>query len=136
MSIIGLFIWFRKPKKTIHQEPMTENVSATNSVNGILQVANTFCEACGRTFYSVLRNCIWDFFTTYFGLTGSKMNKASLADVLQKKNIDEESQKAIVEILDRCEAGIFTNAGETGDSRQLLDGTKDVLLKIATQLRS
>ena len=136
LSIIGLFIWFRKPKKTIHQEPMTENVSATNSVNGILQVANTFCEAGGRTFYSVLRNCIWDFFTTYFGLTGSKMNKASLADVLQKKNIDEESQKAIVEILDQCETGIFTNSGDSGDPRKLLHDTKNVLLRITNQLRS
>lgn len=136
LSIISLVVWFRKNRKSLRPQPVAENASATIVVNGILQVANTFCEAGGRTFYSVLRNCIWDFLTQYFGLTGSKMNKASLAEVLQKKNIDEESQKAIVEILDRCEAGIFTNAGETGDSRQLLDGTKDVLLKIATQLRS
>jgi len=136
LSIIGLVAWLRKNKKATHPEPMDENVSATILVNDILQVANTFCEAGGRTYYSVLRNCIWDFFTRYFGLTGSKMNKVSLAEVLQKKNIDEEYQKAIVEILDQCETGIFTNAGATGDPRKLLNDTKVVLLKITAQLRS
>jgi len=136
LGIISLVVWFRKNKKAIHPEPVNENVSATIVVNGILQVANTFSEAGGTTFYSVLRNCIWDFFAQYFGLTGSKMNKASLAEVLQEKNIDEENQKAIVEILDQCEAGIFTNAGGTGDPRKLLHDTKDLLLRITNQLRS
>jgi hypothetical protein len=134
LAIAGLVVWFRKNKKAISPEPSTEKLSSTVAIADILQAANTFCEADDRTFYNVLRNCIWNFFTQHFGLTGSKMNKTSLAEAMQKENVDEKSQKKILEILDQCQTGVFTNTEGTGDKKKLLEEVKDVLVKISTQL--
>ena len=129
-----LVIWFRKNKRTAKQVSVQEKPGDTISAARILQPANTFCEADDKTFYSVLRNCIWNFFTQHFGLTGSKMNKTSLAEVMQKKNVDGVSQKEILEILDQCSTGVFTNAEGIADKKRLLEETKNVLVKISNHL--
>jgi len=129
-----LVFWVRKSKKSIKPEPVPVRISAVISVASILQPANIFWNADDKTFYSVLRNCIWTFFTQQFGLTGSKMNKTSLGEGMQKKNIDEKSQITILEILDQCETGVFTSAEGIADKKRLLEKTKDVLVKIRGQL--
>ena len=82
----------------------------------------------------MLRTCIWFFFTQHFGLTGSKMNRSGLVEVMQKKNIDEKDQKTILEILDQCSTGVFTNAEDMTDKKKLLEETKNVLVKISKQM--
>ena len=130
-----LLIWFRKTRSTKKQVPVAEASNTVVSVAEILKRAHTFSEADDKTFYSVLRTCIWFFFTQHFGLTGSKMNRSDLAEVMQKKNIDEVNQKTVLEILDQCSTGVFTNAGDTADKKGLLNETKNVLVKIKSQLK-
>ncbi len=130
-----LLIWLRKTRSTKKQVPVAETSNTVVSVAEILKRSHTFSDADDKTFYSVLRTCIWFFFTQHFGLTGSKMNRSDLAEVMQKKNIDEVSQKTILEILDQCSTGVFTNAEDTTDKKRLLDETKNVLVKINSQLK-
>ena len=132
--IVVLTAWFRKNKRTAKPVFTEEKQNEAFSVARILQAANTFSEADDKTFHSVLRNCIWNFITQHFALTGSKMNKTSLVEMLQRKNIEEKSQKAILKILDQCETGVFTNAENGTDKKRLLEETKDVLVKISSQL--
>jgi BatD DUF11 like domain len=133
--IAVLLIWLRKTRPTKNQVAAAETPNTVVPVAEILKRAHTFIEADDKTFYSVLRTCIWFFFTQHFGLTGSKMNRSGLADVMQEKNIDEVSQKAILEILDQCSTGVFTNAEEGADKNRVLDETKNVLVKISGQLK-
>lgn len=132
---IFLFIWRgRKNKKVIDLTTITENNNRP-TVTEILQPATIFSEADDKTFYNILRNCIWNFFAVHFDLTGSKMSKSSLSIAMQQKGIDEKSKKAILEILDQCETGIFTNVEDLGDKKKLLEETKEVLQKISDQFR-
>lgn len=124
----------RQNQKTIKPGPFTENKNNLSTVTAILQPANIFSGADHKTFYNILRNCIWKFFTERFGLMGSKMNKVSLSAVMQQKNIDEENKIAILEILERCETSIFINVEPAGDKNKLLKETKEVLEKISNQL--
>ena len=130
-----LVIWFRKNKGTTKRVSVGEKANAVVSVEEILQPAKTFGEADDKMYYSVLRNCIWIFFSQTFGLTGSKMNKSGLAEVMQKKYVDEQSRKEILEILDQCSTGVFTNAEVVPDKKRLLEETKEVLVKISNQLQ-
>lgn len=125
----------RKKRRTIKQQPAEEKTNTAVSVGEILKRAHTFSEADDKTFYSVLRTCIWFFFTQHFGLTGSKMNKAGLSGVMQTKNIDEVSQKNILEILDQCSTGVFTSAENIADKKRLLEETKQALMKISDQIQ-
>lgn len=138
LAIAAMFIFLsrgRKRKKAVNSIGIAENNSNRPTVTEILQPADTFSDADNKTFYNILRNCIWDFFTVHFDLTGSKMNKSSLSIAMQQKGIDEKSKKTILEILDQCETGIFTNVEDTGDEKQLLEETKEVLQKISNQFR-
>lgn len=129
-----LISWSRKTRITKKQVPVSETPNTLVPVAGILQRAQTFSEADDKTFYSVLRTCIWFFFTQHFGLTGSKMSRSDLAEAMEKKNIDGVSQKNILEILDQCSTGVFTNTEDTTDKNGLLEKTKSILLEINSQL--
>jgi hypothetical protein len=100
-------------------------------VGKILQPAITFSEADDITFYTVLRKCIWNFFAEHFGLTGSSVNKNSVLKIMNQKGIGHKDQERILEILNRCEVGMFTNADDTADKKQLIKETKELLEHIA-----
>ena len=63
------------------------------------------------------------------------MSKASLSMAMQQKAIDETYKKAITEILDQCETGIFTSVESIGEKKKWLEQTKEVLEKIENQLK-
>lgn len=131
-----LLISFKKNRPVLREVPKEDKAKTIISVSEILKRAHTFCEADDKTFYSVLRICIWYFFTEHFGLTGSKMNKTGLAELMQMKAVDAVSQKKILQILDQCETGIYTNVEGDGDKKNLLEETKEVLVKISNQLQA
>lgn len=130
-----LFILKRRGKKQLVKPVPATGVNNNHpTVAEVLQPANTFSEADDRTFYNILRNCIWHFFTEHFGLTGSKMNKSTLLIAMQQKKIDEKSRTAILTLLDQCETGIFTSVENAGDKKRLLGETQEALEKISNQL--
>ena len=128
-----IVVGIKKYKKIVKPQPIIENNNSRPSVADILQPAIIFSGADDKTFYNILRNCIWKFFTVHFGLMGSNMSKSSLSRALQQKNIDEKNKTTIMEILDQCETGIFTNVEDAGDKKKLLGETKEVLEKINNQ---
>lgn len=127
--------WFKKSRKSIKTESSDTTTDPLISVASILQPAYTFSAADNKMFYTVLRNCIWDFFGRHFGLTGSKMSKTSLFGILDEKKIDDKSKNAIRNILNQCETGVFTNAEDTIDKKKLLEETKEVMKSINDQLQ-
>ena len=132
-TIFLLLLRVRINKKVINLQSPTDNNSNLPTVAEILQPANIFSEADDKTFYNILRNCIWNFFTVHFGLTGSNMNKSSLSIAMQQKKIVEKNRMEVMEILEQCETGIFTNGENTVDKNKLLEKTKEVLEKINNQ---
>ena len=133
LAILLVIQWLRKDKKPAKPELNIESKNIQPTVTEILQPANIFSGADDKTFYNILRNCIWNFFTKHFGLTGSNMNKLSLSITMQQRKIDEKSKKAILEILEQCERGIFTNVEAAGEKKKLLHETTEVLEKISRQ---
>ena len=134
LATIFLFILKeRRNKKIKPQQTINGKIIILPTVAGILQPAHIFSGADDKTFYNILRNCIWNFFTVHFGLTGSHINKLSLSKVLQQNRIAEKDKTAILEILEQCETGIFTNVETAGDKKKLLEETKDVLENIRKQ---
>ena len=126
-----VFYWLIKTRRSSAPLPVEGNGKTIIQVAGILQPAATFSEADNRTFYSVLRNCIWNFFTEHFGLTGSNVNKNSVMNIMKQKGISHQDQERILDLLKRCEVGVFTRADDTADRKTLLKETKELLEHIA-----
>ena len=62
------------------------------------------------------------------------MNKEKIATKLKESKVDEVLIDDLKNILQQCEAGIFTNARLKADKELLLVKTKDVLEKINKSL--
>lgn len=133
LATIFIFIARVKKNKKLIKVPILTETNNHPTVTEILQPAHVFSGADDKMFYNTLRNCIWNFFTGRFGLTGSKMNKTALLIAIQ--HIDEKNKKAILDILDQCETGIFTNVESAGEKTKLLEETKQVLEQISNRAR-
>lgn len=130
-----LFLFTRKKRKGDRPKPAVAELSGADFIAEVLEPAQKFCEIDNRTFYDALRNCIWRYFTKFLGLAGSNMNKRILNAELLNKKVDEQSRNEILDILDRCETGIFTSAEPQGNQKKLLEDTKNTLLKISQQMQ-
>jgi hypothetical protein len=136
LTLVGLSLvtWKAHKKNSLKVALPSVHGNDVQKVEDILQTANTFLAADDKSFYHILRNCIWSFFTVHFGLTGSKMNKAALVSAMHEKKIGDASKKKILDILDQCETGIFTSVDDVTDKRKLFDSTKEILEKVSGEL--
>jgi hypothetical protein len=135
----GMILAYKKRKAAVSKRPLIAPAETENSrpeVAQILQPALVFSGADDKTYYNILRNCIWSFFAGRFGLKGSQVNKHSLSALLRQGKIDDQVTAGILEILSQCETGIFTSAEGAVDPKKLLDQAKTYLEKIDQQLRT
>jgi hypothetical protein len=131
MIIAMVFYSWARFRKSIKRKPLMGNSKTLIPVSRILQPATTFSDADDITFCTALRNCIWEFFTEYFGLTGSNVNKNSVLAIMKQKGVSSENQERIMDLLRRCELGVFTHSESKIDKKEMLKETRELLEDIA-----
>ncbi len=132
-GMIYLFFRFRRTLiKASKKEPIVQRVPVL-SPSEILEKAYEARYSDDKKFYSVLRSCIWFYLSDRFGLSGSQMNKYSLVQAMQEKEIPENLQQQVLDVLSICETGIFTGADTIGDKLSLLERTKSTLKMIGNE---
>lgn len=130
----SIFFWIRRKKKAEPLKDMQE--TKPEPTTHWLQPAVILSEADDKTFYTSLRNCIWNFLGEQFNLRGSKANKASLLQVLNESRIEGNEQKEILDILQQCETGIFVNTDISGmDKMKLLERARLFIEKTSQQVK-
>ncbi len=132
------FIFYFKKNKNrqLASEVFEPTPNTLPTVGEILQPAVAFSQADERTFYAILRDCIWKFFGQRLNISGSQINKYSLATTLQQMGVDENSRSSIISILSVCETGIFTEVEGMGDKEEILRQAKAALEKMDAQLNA
>ena len=133
---VAMFVFMKVKRRKPGNARQAGDVPSRPTVTSILQPAIVFAGADDKTFYTILRDCIWKFCSQRFALRGSQVNKQGLAAVMQKSGVDADSEASILQILAHCETGIFTEVKGMGRKNELLEETKRVLEKIDTQVRS
>ncbi len=129
--VAGLFagiLGLRKRRK----EKITsgEIIEPVLSVEQMLAPPRLLVLADDRDFYSSLREAIWLFFTTRYGIGGSEMNKEVISSLLKNEKMSTAVVADLQDILLQCEAGIFTNASVPADKARFLEKTKTLLQEI------
>jgi hypothetical protein len=133
LCVVAIFSIIRKRRRGKDMEPAHE-ADSFSSLATILQPATVFAGADDKVFYTILRDCIWKFFSDRFVLAGSQVNKYNLSGAMLNKRIDKDSQTAILQILAHCETGIFTDVEGMGQKQDLLEQARQILEKIDAQL--
>lgn len=124
--LIVLIYWLiqKKPKKIITEE---EPAVVYPSVDEVLQPAYLLIPAADKDFYVVVQQAIWKYISPRLSLSGSEMNKQALSQRMAQKNY---SPVALLQVLEHCEAGMFTNASLEENKEALLEKAKTALGEI------
>ena len=130
--LLGSFFWFVKRKIEIKQSitQLTEKQIAGLSVKEILSPASLLLQVDDKIFYTRLRQSIWNYFDFHFSFSGSERSKENIIAKLKENKVEEGLTAEMKNILQQCEAGMFTNANLSDDKKLLLDKTSEVLEKL------
>jgi len=128
--VVIILLQLRKPKK---EEPVKETLSekteAVVSIGQLLQPVQFSLVADDGQFYTLLQKTIWDHLGRQLNLSGSTLNKDDLYKALKEKNKEEQCRN-ILDILQECEAAVFTKAELVHDKQELLNRAKMALEQI------
>ncbi|MBN8673006.1 MAG: protein BatD [Chitinophagales bacterium] len=124
--LIVLIYWViqKKPKKIVTEE---KPVVVYPSVDKVLQPAYLLIPAADKDFYAVVQQAIWKYISPRLSLSGSEMNKQALSQRMAEKNY---SPVVLLQVLEHCEAGMFTNAALEENKEALLEKVKTALGEI------
>jgi hypothetical protein len=133
-SIVGLLLlvvlgyWLTKKKEPVIESKETvAPAKPVISVNDVLKPAYLLIPAADKDFYMVLQQSIFNFFQQYFDYAGN-MNKEVISARFKGEN--EGLYNNIMNVLQQCEAGIYTGAIMQEDRGALLVVVKALLDKL------
>jgi hypothetical protein len=133
--MIPLVIYLAQKKRKIKiAEPLP--VVEEKKPAEYLHAAQVLSGGDEKMFYKALRNGIWDFFAEQLHLTGSGMNKNQLSRLLSENQVSTKDADTLMDILDRCETGLFTSVEYSADKTALLEQATSVLANIRSVLKS
>lgn len=131
LAIIGYWIFRAKEKPVIAK---TETLPTTGpSIADLLERLDLIPAGDERQFYTSLREVIWIFFATRFGLSGSELNKQALISILEKKTKDTAPGARLLQVLEYCETGIFTGVSMETNRAILVQQTREVMEKMSQE---
>lgn len=129
----GLFLFFRNRKARKNQA-----VQRMLGEKKVIPVDDIFAavnlHSGDKIFYTSLYQAVWSFFGCYYTLSGSEMNKENLLAKMREDKLEKNVSEEVQNILQQCEAGMFTKAALPGDKNSLLHEAKKTIEKINNQL--
>lgn len=126
LLLILLYWIFGKKDKKLTTTVQVEK-PAQPSAEELLQPVYELVAGNDREFYTALQSAIWSFAGQRFGLSGSTMSKQGLAAIMNERMPGQPIPRQLVEILETCEAGIFTGAVLSEGKENLLLQTKELM---------
>lgn len=126
MLILGYWLFIRKEKK--EEIVKKEEKPVWPSADELLQPAYT-ATADDKAFYRALQSVVWTFAAQRFGLSGSEMNKQVLSGKMNQVTGGTQLSGQLMQVLEICEAGIFTHAYMEESRENLLQQAKEIFEK-------
>lgn len=132
LLILLYWIFIRKDKTARVQDIPETRVRFDADL--FLEPAIIALEADDITYFRALQSSVWAWAAAQFGLSGSLMNKRQLAEKMNSRLKDTTLSQTLLEVLEKCEAGIFTNARLEEDRMSLLQRVRAVMDKATASL--
>lgn len=133
--VTGLLLWVVNRKKNVKmkREKALANVAMrVVPVDEILQPASLTLNESQKIFYDTLNRCIWNYFSNRLN---TQMIKRELSGVLSAKGVGQNHITSILNIIQKCEEGVYTTADIHVDKTELLANTQTTLASVDNTLR-
>jgi hypothetical protein len=125
--LIAAAVWIKRKKKPA---PAALKEKVQPGLEEILLPVALALKSNDSRFYVLLQKSIWDHVGAGLKLSGSKMNKPDLYKAMREKKLPEDQCREILNLLQQCEAAIFTEAEFVDDKQELLNRTRTALEQI------
>jgi hypothetical protein len=134
LAILSLvFLTGRRYKKRVNSHVKSERNPVLPGVDEIMLPAKQTILENDKSYYTALRGCIWRFIDIYFDIRGSGVSRNGLVSLLQQNEVDHISQQELLDVLEKCETGLFTDARIDIDNNDLFAKTKHLLNILRTK---
>lgn len=133
MGVIISFLFFRLYKKKRHLQFITTDVEENQkieTVDEILAESKLHADNNDPGFFTALNHALWSFMTRHFNISGSEMNKENLTRLMGEKGINLQFISEIRLLMEKCETGKFTQAGEATDKKEIFKNASELLTKL------
>ncbi len=128
-AVLLVLLYWMLHKKSIKPAIAEEHaLPVVPSTETSLQPAYLEIENNDQKFYAALHQAIWSRLALLFQLSGSEMNKSVLAEKLSVS--DGNVRVKILQVLEICEAGMFTQAAIEENREALLAEVKNLLEQV------
>jgi BatD DUF11 like domain len=114
LIVILYWVFFKKEKEPALILPLVRKQLSIEELLQPVQMAGD-----DNAFYAALRKAAWSFLSARFELSGSGMNKQLVQRRMKERGLGDESVNKMLQLLDHCDAGIFTKA-ELGNNREMM----------------
>jgi BatD DUF11 like domain len=130
--LVVLIYWIFRRKEPVKPAVIAEETSVVEppSVDEILQPATVQLQGSDKDFYSSLYQSLWSHLAERFNLSGTEINKQMLAAKLEQQGFAGKNE--LLQILQHCETGMFTNAVLEENREKLLEKVKVLLEQMTT----
>jgi hypothetical protein len=127
-----LVYWAFRKKEPVKPEVIAEEtpVVIPPSADEILQPATEQLQSSDKEFYGSLYQSIWSHLARQFNLSGTEMSKQMLSLKLDEQGFAGKNE--LLQILQHCETGMFTNAVLDENREELLEKVKVLLEQMTT----
>ncbi len=128
--LLIILVQLKKPKQkeTVNEKIVEQNETDISPAE-LLKPVQFSLVADDGMFYTLLQKSIWDYLGTQLKLSGTKINKVELYKVMAERNMKEQYH-VMLDVLEECEAAVFTKAEMMHDKQQLLDKARTILAQI------
>jgi hypothetical protein len=128
----GILLWVKMKKDTSRargQSPR-EHENPPISVDKILLPAKSALSGPDKIFYEELDRSIWNYFDARLDNFRDQRIKKQLINILISKGVQPAMADKLVEVINACETGIYTNAQMDLDKRKLFEDAQQILIAI------
>lgn len=132
LSVIIFWIVRKRKSNKVESTISIVEKRTFSSIDAFLQSSQLL--ATDKDFYTTLHQSIWNFFGTYYKLSGTEMNKENLFTQMRESGIHQSLIEETATILQQCETGMFTNVSITEDRELFFNSTKRLLGEIEQAL--
>lgn len=133
LGLTVLIYWSTRKKDTAPVKTTLTEKEPAISIDQLLQPCRLLIPAADRDFYTLLHRTIWNYMADRFSLSGSEQSKHGIYRRVSELNNGPAMANELLNILGKCEAGMFTNA-EMGENKEELLGRVKVIFETINQV--
>jgi hypothetical protein len=124
-----IFLFLKNKRNTARSEEKDKIYAASNSpvsIEEILMPAGLIIDN-DKIFHAELKLAIWNYFHDRLLYPDTQISKTQLANILVQKGIEQRLVNTLIEIIDQCEAGAYTNAEMNRGKNELFQTARQTL---------